>query len=144
MDSKLLARSMRYAIARKAVAEALIGQEVALAKAGVLERSRRRLISQRMSACAVTSPPNLHDGVHERLLALKGQLQEFLKGIGSASESTRLLSNVIDGLNQKIEQQVGVLSRQLYPSSSQRGARPGLSVLSRSVWNRSGRRDRAG
>ena len=37
VDSKLLARSMRYAIARKAVAEALIGQEVALAKAGMLQ-----------------------------------------------------------------------------------------------------------
>ena len=33
VDSKLLARSMRYAIARKAVSEALIGQGVALAKA---------------------------------------------------------------------------------------------------------------
>ena len=45
VDSKLLARSMRYAIERKAVAEALIGQGVALAKAGVLRRSRRRLIA---------------------------------------------------------------------------------------------------
>ena len=32
VDSKLLARSLHYAIARKAVAEALIGQEVALPK----------------------------------------------------------------------------------------------------------------
>ena len=45
VDSKLLARSMRYAIERKAVAEALIGQGVALAKAGVLRRSRQRLIA---------------------------------------------------------------------------------------------------
>ena len=45
VDSKLLARSMHYAIARKAVAEALIGQEVALARAGLLRRSRQRLIS---------------------------------------------------------------------------------------------------
>ena len=66
----------------------------------------------------------LHDGVQERLLDLKGQLQEFLKGIGSASEATRLLSNVIDGLNQEIEQQVGVLSRQLYPSTLSEGLVP--------------------
>ena len=125
VDSKLLARSMRYAIARKAVAEALIGQGVALAKAGVLQRSRRRLIAAHERVRRDIAA-QLHDGVQERLLGLKGHLQELLKGIGSASEPTRLLSNEIDGLIQKIEQQVGVLSRQLYPSTLSEGLVPAL------------------
>ncbi len=66
----------------------------------------------------------LHDGVQEGLLVLKGHLQELLKGIGSASETPRLFSDGIDGLNQKIEQQVGVLSRQLYPSTLGEGLVP--------------------
>jgi hypothetical protein len=40
----------------------------------------------------------LHD-VQENCLALKTQLQELLKGMGSSSETARVLSEVIDGLN---------------------------------------------
>ena len=82
VDSKLLARSMRYAIERKAVAEALIGQEVALARAGMLRRSRQRLISthERLRRDVASQ---LHDGVRCRLLDLKGQLQQLLKGDSS-------------------------------------------------------------
>jgi signal transduction histidine kinase len=62
--------------------------------------------------------------VQERLLILKGNLQQLLKGTSSASETTKLLSEVVDGLNQVIEQQVGVLSRQLYPSTLSHGLVP--------------------
>jgi signal transduction histidine kinase len=116
VDSKLLARCMRYAIQRKAVAEALIGQEVALAKAGELRRSRQRLIAAH-ERVRQDIAAQLDDGVQKRLLALKGRLQELLSGVSPASESTLLLGKMIDEMNQKIEQQVGVLSRQLYPSS---------------------------
>jgi len=125
VDSKLLGRSMRYAIARKAVAEALIAQGVALADAGVLRRSRRRLIAAHERVRREIAA-QLLDGVQETLLVVKGHLREFLRGIGTTSEKTRLLSTVIDGLNQKIEQQVGVLRRRLYPSTLSKGLVPAL------------------
>ena len=59
----------------------------------------------------------LHDGLREKILILKGRLQELLKGTSSASETDRVLSEVIDSLNQEIERQVGILSRRLYPST---------------------------
>ena len=123
MDGKLLGRSMRYAIVRKATEEALLRQGVALARAKELQRSRQRLIAAqervRREAAA-----QLHDGVREKLFILKGHLQELLKGKSSAPETTRLLSEAIDGLNQVIEQQVGVLSRQLYPATLSQGLVP--------------------
>jgi len=123
VDSKLLARSMRYAIARKAAEKALLRQGVALGKVGELQRSRQRVIAvhERVRRDIAAQ---LHDGVQEKLLILKGHLQELLKGISSAAETARLLSEVIDGLNQVIERQVGALSRQLYPSTLSRGLVP--------------------
>ena len=106
---------MRYAIERKAVAEALIGQGVALAKAGVLRRSRQRLIAAHERVRRDIAA-QLHDDVQEKLLVLRGHLQELLKEIGSPSQATRLFCNVIERLDRKIEQQVGILGRQLYPS----------------------------
>ncbi|MGA2797975.1 MAG: response regulator [Thermoguttaceae bacterium] len=120
VDSKLLARSMRYAIARKAATEALIGQGVALAKAGDLQRSRQRLIAVHEHVRRDIAA-QLHDGVQDKLLILKGRLQEILKGLGSASETSRPLSEMIDSLNQEIEQQVGILSHRLYPSTINNG-----------------------
>jgi signal transduction histidine kinase len=131
VDSKLLARSLRYAIVRKATEQALLGQGVAFARAAELQRSRQRLIAadERVRREASTQ---LHDGVRESLSILKGRLQELLKGTTSASETTRLLSEAIDGLNQVIEQQVGVLSRQLYPATLSQGLVPAfLSFVDR-------------
>ena len=44
-----------------------------------------------MSAFAGTSPPRLDDGVHEKLIALKDQVHEFLKGLSPASEVSSAL-----------------------------------------------------
>jgi signal transduction histidine kinase len=123
VDSKLLGRSMRYAIVRKATEEALLRQGVALARAEELQRSRQRLLAAQERVRRETSA-QLHDGVQERLLILKGNLQQLLNGTSSAMETTRLLSEVVDGLNQVIEQQVGVLSRQLYPLTLSHGLAP--------------------
>ena len=123
VDSKLLARSLRYAIVRKATEQALLGQGVAFARAEELQRSRQRLIATEEGVRREAST-QLHDGVQVELLILKGRLQEILKGITSASETTRLLSEAIDGLNQVIEQQVAVLSRQLYPATLSQGLVP--------------------
>ncbi len=124
----MLARSLRYAIARKTLAEALIGRGVALAAAGLLRDSRRRLIAGhegvRRDAAA-----QLHDGVQKGLFVLQGQVQELLNGISSSSEKTHRLSTAIDGLNQKIEQQVDVLSRQLYPCALSEGLVPAFQSL---------------
>ena len=123
VDSKLLGRSLRYAIVRKTTEEALLGQGVAFARAEELQRSRQRLMAaqERVRREASTQ---LHDGVQVKLLTLKGRLQDLLKGTTSVSETTRLLSEAIDGLNQVIEQQVAVLSRQLYPATLSQGLVP--------------------
>ena len=123
VDSNLLGRSMRYAIVRKATEEALLRQGVALARAEELQRSRQRLLAAQERVRRDIAA-QLHDGVQERLLILKGNLQQLLKGTSSASETTKLLSEVVDGLNQVIEQQVGVLSRQLYPLTLSQGLVP--------------------
>jgi signal transduction histidine kinase len=123
VDSELLARSLRYAIVRKATEEALLRQGVAFARAAELQRSRQRLIAAQERVRREVST-QLHDGVQEKLSILKGRLQELLKGTTSASETTRLLSEAIDGLNQVIEQQVAVLSRQLYPATLSQGLVP--------------------
>ena len=123
VDSNLLGRSMRYAIVRKATEEALLRQGVALARAEELQRSRQRLLAAQERVRRDIAA-QLHDGVQERLLILKGNLQQLLKGTSSASETTRLLSEVIGGLDQVIEQQVGVLSRQLYPLTLSQGLVP--------------------
>jgi signal transduction histidine kinase len=123
VDSKLLGRSMRYAIVRKATEEALLRQGVALARAEELQRSRQRLIAAQEGVRRDIAA-QLHEGVQGRLRILKDNLQKLLKGTCSASETTKLLSEVIDGLHQVIEQQVGVLSRQLYPSTLSQGFAP--------------------
>jgi signal transduction histidine kinase len=122
-DSKLLARSLRYAIARKVAEEALIRQGVAIAKAGELQRSRFRLLAvhERVRRDIAAQ---LHDGLQEKLLILKGQLQDILNGVTSAAEAARVVGEVIDGLNQVIEPQVTALSRRLYPSTLGRGLIP--------------------
>jgi signal transduction histidine kinase len=123
VDSKLLVRSMRYAIVRKATEEALLGQGVALARAEELQRSRRRLIAAHERVRRETSA-QLNNGVQERLLILESHLQEILKKTSSAPETTRLLSEVIDAMNQVIEQELRVLSRRLYPSTLSHGLVP--------------------
>jgi signal transduction histidine kinase len=122
-DSKLLGRSLRYAIVRKATEEALLRQGVALARAEELQRSRQRLMEAQERVRRETSA-QLHDGVQEKLLILKGNLQGILKGTSSASETTPILSEVIDGLSQVIERQIGVLSRRLYPANLSHGLVP--------------------
>jgi signal transduction histidine kinase len=64
VDSKVLARSMRYAIARKAAELALVHEKVALAKADDLQRSRQRLIAvhervrREVAAQLLAGPPS--------------------------------------------------------------------------------------
>ena len=123
VDSKLLGRCMRYAIVRKATEEALLRQGVAVARAEELQCSRQRLM-EAQERVRRDIAAQLHEGVQERLLILKCHLQQLLKGTSSAPETTRLLSESIDGLNQVIEQQIGVLSRQLYPSTLSQGLVP--------------------
>jgi len=123
VDSKLLGRSMRYAIVRKATEEALLRQGVALARAEELQCSRQRLIAAQENVRQEVSA-RLHDGVREELLVLRSRLQELLKGATSAPAANGVLSEVIGGLSRVIEQQVAVLSRRLYPSALGRGLVP--------------------
>ena len=66
----------------------------------------------------------LHDGLQEKFLGLKGRLQELLKGISSADQAARVAGEVIDGLDRVIEPQVTALSRQLYPPTLGHGLVP--------------------
>jgi signal transduction histidine kinase len=120
VDSKQLARSMHYAISRKAVAEAVIGQELALAKASVLRASRLRMIEAH-ERIRREAADYLRDEVLDGLLVMKGYLKELLKGIGAPSEMTQRLGGVMGDLNRKIEQQVEALSDQLYPAALDEG-----------------------
>ena len=122
VDGKLLGRTMRYAIVRKSTEKALLREGLALARAKELQRSRQRLIAAQERVRREASA-QLQDGVREALLILKSHLQELLKGTSPAPETTRLLSEAID-LNEVIEQQVGVLSRQLYPAALSQGLAP--------------------
>ena len=122
---------------RKAATEAMIGEGIALASAGELRHSRQRLIAAHERECRNIATL-LRDDVQERIHTLNDHVQEFLKEINSPSEKTRLLSDEIDGLNEKIEKQVGFLCRQLHPSTLERGSHPGLSAPSRSVWSGTG------
>jgi len=114
-DSKLLARSLRYAIARKVAEAAVIQQGVALAKARELQRSRQRLLTvhERVRRDVAAQ---LRDGLREKLLILRGQVQELLKGLSSAEEAARVVNEAIYGLSQ-VEPKLSALSRQLYPST---------------------------
>ena len=114
VDSNMLARSMRYAIARKAAEDALVRQGVAFAKVAQLQRSRQRLIA--VHELVRRDIATQLDDVQVICLDLKTRLQDLLKGMGFESEAAGVLSDVIDGLNQVIVQQVGALSQQLYPS----------------------------
>jgi len=123
VDSKLLARSMRYAIARKAAEHALIQQEVALAKTDELQHSRQRLIAVhelvRRNVAA-----QLHNSVQERLRTSAGRLRGLLPAIGSTPETTRALSAVIADLSQVCEQNIEALGCQLYPAMLSQGLVP--------------------
>jgi signal transduction histidine kinase len=119
-DGKLLGRTMRYAIVRKSTEEALLREGLAVARAKELQRSRQRLIAAEERVRREASA-QLQDGVRENLLLLKGRLQELQKGGGTELETTRLSSEAIDGLDEVIERQVGVLSRQLYPATLSQG-----------------------
>jgi signal transduction histidine kinase len=123
VDSKLLGRSMRYAIVRKATEEALLRQGIALARVEELQRSRQRLMAAQERVRRDVAA-QLHGGVQEKLLSLKGNLHALLKGRTPGSETTQLLSEVIAGLGQVIERHVGVLSRQLYPPTLSHGLVP--------------------
>ena len=128
VDGKLLVRTMRYAMARKVAEEAMLRQGLAVAKAEGLQRSRQRLIA--VQECVRRDiAAQLQEGVQQKLLLLQGQLQEVLKGLSSSPKTARLVSQVIDGLNQVSERQVGVLSRRLYPATLSRGLVPTLQSL---------------
>ncbi len=128
VDSKLLVRTLRYAMARKVAEEAMLRQGLAAVKAEGLQRSRQRLIA--VQECVRRDiAAQLQEGVQQKLLLLQGQLQEVLNVLSSSPKTARLVSQVIDGLSEVSEQQVGMLSRLLYPATLSRGLVPTLQSL---------------
>lgn len=128
VDSKLLARSMRGAIARKEAEEAVTRQAVALTKAEELQRSRQRIIAAQEAVCQEIAA-RLQTGVGQRLLALMARLQEAVKGIRSSSETARPIEDVVAGLDEVVKQHLALLSLRLYPSSLEHGLVPALLSL---------------
>ena len=120
VDGKVVARSLRYAIARKSAGDALIRQGVALAHAADLQRSRQRLLAvhERLRRDVAAQ---LRDGLQYKLLSLGTRLQDLLKGVGSAVEPARILSELIETLNRDIQPQVSALSHRLYPPTLSHG-----------------------
>ena len=111
---------MRYAIARKAVNEALVGQGVALATAEVLRRSRRRLLTAHERVRREIAA-QLHDGVEARLETLTCRLHELLKKGADAPDSPRPDDDELDELSEQLERQIDLLSGRLYPAALREG-----------------------
>ncbi len=128
LESKVLARTLRHAMARKVAEDAMLRQGLAAAKAEELQRSRQRLIAVQERVRRDIAA-QLQEGVREKLLLLKGLLQAFSKEISPASETFRLPSDSIDSLTLEIERQVGLLSSQLYPAILGRGLVPTFQSL---------------
>jgi len=120
VDSKLLARSMRYAIARKAAELAKIQQGVAHAKADELQRSRQRLIAVHERVRREVAG-QLRDGVQGKLLATAGRLRELLVAVEPSPETSRALRGVIESLKEMGEKEINALSHRLYPSTLSHG-----------------------
>lgn len=114
VDSKLLGRSMRYAIARKEAELAVIQGGLALARADELQRSRQRLIAFHEQVRRSVAK-QLQDGVQKDLRVAVGRLRELLEAAPSARDTTLVVTEVIDSLNLTSEQRVGALSQGLYP-----------------------------
>jgi signal transduction histidine kinase len=127
VDSKLLARSMRYAIARKAAEHAMLQEGIALAKADELQRSRQRLIAvhERVRRSVASQ---LHHGVEEKLRTAAVRLRELMTVTDPTSGTTRVMSEVVESLQVSAEQVDG-LGRQLYPESLAEGLIPTLRSL---------------
>ncbi len=120
VDSKLLERSLRYAIARKRVEEGMLRQTVALAKAEELQRSRQRIVAAQESVRRDIAA-RLQDRVQGRLLALRDRLQELVEKTSSSSEATRLVTGVAHDLDQIVSGEVSALGHALYPSLLEQG-----------------------
>jgi signal transduction histidine kinase len=123
VDSKLLARSMRYAIARKAAEQALIQQGVALAKTDELQHSRQRLIAVHELVRRDVAA-QLKTTVQAKLHAATSRLRELLKAVDATPATSQVLTGVIDDLSQVCEQSLGALGRQLYPPTLSQGLVP--------------------
>ncbi len=123
VDSNLLARSMRYAIARKAAEKAMVQRGILIDREDALERSQQHIIAVHERVCQNVAI-QLHDGLHQKLLILMGCLQEIQAGLGSLPDTARDLGEVIDEMNLVIERQLAALTRQLHPVSYGSGLIP--------------------
>ncbi len=128
VDSKLLARSMRYAIARKAAEQAMLQQGIALAKADELQRSRKRLIAVHERARRSVASQLQHQ-VQEKLQAAAVRLEEVLTAADPGSGTTEFLREIQNVLHEVSEKEVGRLGRELYPQSLAEGVIPTLRAL---------------
>ena len=72
---------------------------------------------------------HLHGRVRGRLLALRGRLQDLLRGASGLTETGRVVGDVVNNLDQIIKDEVSVLSRQLYPAILRRGLVSALRSL---------------
>jgi signal transduction histidine kinase len=128
IDTRLVARSMRYAIERRRAEAALTRQAVTLAMAEDLQRSRQRLITAQEGVRRDIAV-RLDDGVKRKLLALKARLQEVLSGSNPPEKGTGVLKEVMDGLDQVIHEGLDLLSWHLYPSALSLGLVPAFWSL---------------
>jgi signal transduction histidine kinase len=113
VDGKSLARSLRYAMARKQAEEGLVKQMVALARADALRLSRRRIIAAQEALRR----------------AIAARLEEAQERISPSPELAQLLAQVEDRLGEIVEQEVRLLSQQLYPSCLSQGLVAALRSL---------------
>ena len=129
VDGNLLARSLRYAVARRRAEEALVGQMAALQ----LSREEMRRSLQSLLVAQESVRRDIAIGLQTRvqvsLLSLRGRLQEAVSGGSSPSAPAQLLIETVSGLTETIEMELSPLSEKLYPAALAEGLVPALRAL---------------
>ena len=93
-----------------------------------LQESRTRIVAVQEGVRREIAS-HLHGRVRGRLLALRGRLQDLLRGASGLTETGRVVGDVVNNLDQIIKDEVSVLSRQLYPAILRRGLVSALRSL---------------
>ena len=93
-----------------------------------LQKSRARIVAVQEGVRRDIAS-HLHGRVQGRLLVLKGSMQELLNERNDLPETDQAWAEVIEKMDQLIQEELGPLSRRLYPAILRRGLVPGLQSL---------------
>jgi signal transduction histidine kinase len=126
---KLLARCLRYSVARTQAEEKLVRQLMKnLARVEALQRSRQHFIAAQEGARREAAL-RLRQDVRQGLLDVKARLQQGQAQTSFWSGPAQCLPELVGEVDRIISQGIDPISQQLYPSLLDRGLAPALSSL---------------